>query len=100
MSEMDKLEQYLEEHKYHYQRFDDYTGVLDWHQIVVYRSKRAEKEHRKDWDVVCHYGSFGYKEGLLEAMGSIVDPDKDGDTVAGWLTAEDVIARLENANKQ
>jgi hypothetical protein len=32
---------------------------------------------------------------LLEIMGTLVRPE-DRDSVAGWLTAEDVIKRIEN----
>ena len=35
------------------------------------------------------------KEGLLEIMGTLVRPE-DRDSVAGWLTAEDVIKRIES----
>lgn len=58
-------------------------------QIIVYENGK------RVWDAICHFGSYGYKEGLLEIMGSIVDVEKDGDSVVGWLTAQDVIKRLE-----
>lgn len=44
-----------------------------------------------DWDVVCHGGSYGHDKGLLEVMGSISKNEND---VEGWLTAEDILARL------
>ena len=44
-------------------------------------------------DAICHDGSYGRHEGLLEIMG-LVDPEKTGgDTVEGWLTAEEVFMR-------
>lgn len=44
------------------------------------------------WDAVCHDWSYGGKEGLLEIMGVIVE--NDADEVEGWLTADDILARL------
>lgn len=91
MSELDKLEKYLKEHGYKYTR-KDLDGIPPYgveHQIIVY------KDGKRSWDAVCHPGSYGYKERLLEIMGDIVWYDIDGDSVRGWLTAGDVIARIE-----
>lgn len=45
-----------------------------------------------DWDAVCNDMSYGHEQGLLEVMGSIsVNPDD----VEGWLTADDILARLQ-----
>ena len=59
-------------------------------------------------DVVCHYGSYGHEEGLLEQMGltEYYGPEYIGD-VKGWLTAEEVFEcwiehyenRKENENE-
>ena len=90
MSELDKLEKYLKEHGYEYTREDiDGKPYTDVHQIIVY------KNGERLWDAVCHSGSYGYSQGLLEVMGDIVWYDIDGDSVRGWLTADDVIARIE-----
>ena len=94
MSELDKLEKYLREHGYEYSRedFEDFDGIISYdskHQIIVY------KDGGRSWDAVCQPGSYGYEEGLLEIMGDIVWYDIDGDSVRGWLTAGDVIARIE-----
>ena len=49
-----------------------------------------------DWDAVCHRFSYGHEKGLLEIMGSIVQPGDDGiDDVEGWMTAEEILARLQ-----
>lgn len=91
MSELDKLEKYLKEHGYEYKRYDTKrtSQTLARHQVVVF-------DHGEMlWDAICHPGSYGYKEGLLEIMGDIVWYDIDGDSVRGWLTADDVIARIE-----
>lgn len=44
-----------------------------------------------DWDAVCNDMSYGHEQGLLEVMGSISNRPND---VEGWLTAEDILARL------
>ena len=97
MTELDKLEAYLKDRNIQYKRKDHKPVLLtsritapDHHQIVVYDSKG-----NRLWDAICHLGSYGYKQGLLEIMGSLVSKKKDGDDVVGWLTAEDVIARIE-----
>ena len=51
-----------------------------------------------DWktcDAICHDGSYGNYIGLLEIMGNLVDEVKTMDTVEGWLTAEDVLNRID-----
>ena len=46
-------------------------------------------------DVVCHDFSYGHEVGLLEMMG-LVNEEEVGDTVEGWLTAEEVFERWQN----
>lgn len=47
-------------------------------------------------DAICHEFSYGHEEGLLEIMG-LVDPEicDDVDDVEGYLTAEEVFARIK-----
>lgn len=93
MSELDKLTEYLRAHHYRYTRIDksmpkrdNSIGIaIDRHQVIVYDMSGKEL-----WDAVCHYGSYGYDEGLLEIMGTIANGD-----VEGWLTADEIILRLE-----
>lgn len=90
MSELDKLEKYLKEHNIPYERIDDFKmGLIDRHQILV-----KDKDGDVVWDAICHFGSYGYKQGLLEIMGTLVGPE-DRDSVVGWLTAADIIRRIE-----
>ena len=90
LTELDKLEEYLEENDFNYERRDFENGEtisgepMDWHQIRVY------KDDVQIWDVVCHYGSYGSERGLLEGSGEIFRGD-----VEGWLTAADVIRKVE-----
>lgn len=44
-------------------------------------------------DAICHQYSYGYEQGLLEIMG-LADPGI-GDTVEGYLTADEVFARIK-----
>lgn len=117
MNELDKLEAYLKAHGYFYERTDiectlpdisrkecirRFHHPFDRHQIIVYDcdiSDLNEHEQREHiaWDVICHWGSYGYEEGLLEGMGDIFN---DGFDVEGHLTAEDVIAKLEKEDNE
>ena len=88
MSELEKLEKYLKENGFIYRRGK--AGIAnhdDWGQIIVYN-----KDGERQWDAICNFGSYGHEEGLLEIMGTIV---QGSDSVEGWLTADDVIKRLE-----
>ena len=98
LTELNKLEEYLKGRGMRYERFDndEVVGARDGiiykfnrHQIIVPASG-AEAE----WDAICHRGSYGAEEGLLEIYGVIV-PESAGDSVEGFLTAQDVIERIE-----
>ena len=43
-------------------------------------------------DVICHWGSYGHEDGLLEIMGLADASCEDG--VEGYLTAEEVFDRI------
>lgn len=98
MSEMDKLDAYLKEKGANYLHYinpkeidkNGYVIRNEMNKIVV-----NDEDGNYLWDAICHYGSYGYEEGLLEIYGSIVDIEKENDSVVGWLTAEDVIKRIE-----
>ena len=100
LTELNKLEKYLKQNGIQYDRFDtdktfDANGMLikiERHQIFV------PCEDESEWDVICHPGSYGYEEGLLEIYGSLVT-EKDGDSVVGHLTADDVIKRIDKGEK-
>ena len=44
-----------------------------------------------DWDAVCHSGSYGHENGLIEVMGL----PQCQDDVIGWLTAKDVLKMVD-----
>ena len=85
MTEMDKLEAYLKDTGYIYERIK--RAEFEGEQIIVYNTAGI-----KVWDVICHNFSYGHEEGLLEAYGNIVVELGD---VEGYLTADDIISRLE-----
>lgn len=101
MSELDKLEQYLKEHDYPYERIDEEgrkipgieIPICSRHQLIVYGDKEKSK---RLWDAICHYGSYGFEQGLIEVMGKPVVRSED--SVEGYLTAEEIIKRLEEKN--
>ncbi len=96
MSELDILTQYLKDHNIPFERYDcskedfeindECAFYIDRHQICVPNQQYIL------WDVICQEGSYGYRDGLLEAYGDIVEVD---DTVEGYLTAQDIIERIE-----
>lgn len=46
-------------------------------------------------DCVCHYASYGHRQGLIEALGApLVNEEEVGDDVEGCLTAVDIMSRI------
>lgn len=86
MYEMIKLWTYLidndynarwQYHKKHIGKENEYLYI---NQIIVY-----DENDERLWDAICHYGSYGYEQGLIEIYGVICDD------VVGYLTADDII---------
>ena len=50
-------------------------------------------------DVILHIGSYGREQGLLEIMG-LVDEEKVGDEVEGYLTASECFNRIKKHFKE
>lgn len=88
LTELNKLEEYLREHGYRFERVDEEYAdpKLERHQLIVY-----DGDGVCSWDAICHPGSYGYAGGFIEVAGDIVH----GNGVRGYLTAQDVIERLE-----
>ena len=88
--ELDKLAFYLSEHGYNYKRRTP-NEKDSRNSVVVY-----DENGKYLWDAICFYGSYGFEDGLLEIYGNIVtDEEREIDNVVGYLTAEDIINRLE-----
>ena len=49
-----------------------------------------------DWDAICHSGSYGHEDGLIEIMGL----PQCQDDVIGWLTAEDVLKMVDGLDSE
>lgn len=45
--------------------------------------------------IILHSGSYGREQGLLEIMGLLKPEEEEHDSVAGYLTAEDVFERIK-----
>lgn len=104
MTELEKLKEYLDNNGY-VSEWNSIFGERD--QIIVYvlyngtidpkyftsnwdYVVRDDKYYIRSWDAVCHKGSYGGNDGLIEIYGSICDD------VIGWLTAAGVIKILED----
>ena len=117
MTELEKLDRYLTEHKYPHIRkhlpYFDSDGVLiqrEFNQIVVFEPSDDLLDNHifadkpmgvvEAWDVVCYRGTEGAQAGLLEINSrnrSLVNHyyQVAGVNVESNLTADDIIARLE-----
>ena len=49
-----------------------------------------------DWDAICHSGSYGHENGLIEVMGL----PQCQDDVIGYLTAEDVLKMVDGLDSE
>lgn len=72
---------------------DDFDwGAQIWGaQIIVF-----DNNGNRSWDAICGWGTYGSSKGLIEVMGRPVILPEDGDSVCGFLTADDVISRYDN----
>ena len=85
-TELEKLKKYLDEHDYD----NVWNTILSTNdQIIVYGPG-----HIRSWDAVCHKGSYGGDQGLLEIYGDLCTD------AIGWLKADDVIKILEYIGKE
>lgn len=49
-----------------------------------------------DWDAICHSGSYGHENGLIEVMGL----PQCQDDVIGYLTAEEVLKMVDGLDSE
>ena len=49
-----------------------------------------------DWDAICHSGSYGHEDGLIEVMGL----PQCQDDVIGYLTAEEVLKMVDGLDSE
>ena len=96
LEELNKLQKYLDENNIPYERIDKPSlPALPGMIAIGGRHQINAKDENGDviWDAICHYGSYGYEEGLLEVMGEKLIGHDD---VEGYLTADDVIEMIKN----
>ena len=97
LTELNKLDEYLKKRGIKYERFDN-DEVVGARDGIIFKFNRHQiiapaSGEEAEWDAICQHGSYGAEEGLLEIYGKIVRPC--GDSVEGFLTAQDVIERIE-----
>lgn len=92
-TEMDKLKEFnaledmLTKAGIEYDREDKepVMGIWDLHQLM----SKDTCGDRYVWDVICHKGSYGYEQGLLEMWGkNMNDPE-------GYLTAKECFEKIK-----
>ena len=90
LSEITKLWEYLGANGY------NRRPGRGWPQVIV-----TDNNGNWLWDAVCSEYSYGGNEGLLEVMEHtdvnyvLTDEERECDDVLGWLTAQDIVERLE-----
>jgi hypothetical protein len=85
MNEMTKLLMVLEALNIPHEVITQWTGTP---QILYPNAKELKM------DVICHEFSYGGRDGLLEIAGLLTDEEAEYDDVVGYLTAENVLARI------
>ena len=93
LTELDNLELFLMAEGIPYTRYDqddkrNFKGFLTkrmCHKIEV------DDPERGKWYAICHRGSWGYEDGLLEVWGDILSALSNDDRPLGWMTAKGVI---------
>lgn len=66
---------------------------MDGWQICYPTATRTSK--KCVMDAIQHFGSYGKDENLLEIMGLLTEEEAEHDSVAGYLTAENVFERIK-----
>ena len=84
MSEMEKLQKWLDENHIKYERYIE-TGWVNRNQILI-------KTEEMELSFICHRGSYGYEQGLIEMYDFVNEPD-------GYLTAKQCISKLKEVLK-
>ena len=92
MNEIIRLHEMLNEANIPHTFTDDMFESCSLHpsyQIVI------EKDGTRLCDAICHYGSYGYRVGLLEIMGGLTEEEREISQVLGYLTADEVFKRFK-----
>lgn len=77
----------------------EFFSVFEGGEIIVYEISHSPISMQENpirlWDAICHDGSYGREEGLLEIMGNLVDEIKICDSVEGFLMADEILKRID-----
>ena len=69
-------------------------NIWDGKQLCVYSQSKVDDTQKEFlWDAVIHYFSYGHEDGLLEIYGTLVSEFTTDDTVKGFLTADEILAK-------
>lgn len=104
-TELDKLENYLIDHRITFERVDEDAAHDETGRYLLHHARHQicvpcmPEDGECRWDAICQPGSYGYEQGLLEIYGELVK-EEDRDSVVGWLTADDVIKRIEAEDRR
>lgn len=90
MLEILKLKEMLEEAKIPFEFTDGLMFDKPAYKITI-----NDKENRYLCDVIYNFGSYGYKQNLLEIMGALTEEENEDNSVLGHLTAEEVFKRFK-----
>ena len=87
-------EDYKEIHKLH--KMCSEAGIpCEFHRLFDGWQVVYNKNGKYIADAVEHFGSYGHEQDLLEIMGLIYPQDNANGDVLGYLTADDVFARIK-----
>ena len=100
MNELIRLHNMLIERRINHSlilEYDNYNNKYDRRYLRLYEyGSNYEEESHRILSAICHYGSYGYEENLIEIMGLLTDEESKYDSVLGHLTAEQVLERILN----
>ena len=73
----------------------EFNTLYDGFHLCYPRMNKTKDDHSRVCSVIEHDFSYGSHKDLLEIMGLLTDEEAKYDEVVGYLTAEDVFARIK-----
>lgn len=92
--EIFKLQEMLTEENIPYV-FENRTNFIDDKEFTSYQIEIFDKYHDRIVSIIQSFGSYGREKDLLEIIGLLTEEESKCDSVAGWLTAENVMKRIK-----
>ena len=93
--EIFKLKGMLEEAGIPFEFADRTNPFLEWLEKWQIGYPVLPPSPKRVCSVIEGYGTYGAEDDRLEIMGLLTPEEEANDTVAGWLTAEDVFSRIK-----